>query len=1070
MLRTAFLALAALSYPFVGSVIAADPKPGEPSPELVAAFRQAQWVWLNDEGGGPVADQVAVRRSFTVEGDVKRAEVLASCDNRLELFVNGHAVARSDNWQAPVRKDVTDRIAKGENVIAILGDNEGGAAGLIAAVAIETADGKKTTFATGGEGWVASTKPTGKWNTGKFDAKGWKGPNALAAYGGGPWKDVLAGKPSGVAPADAVFETLPGFEVERLFTVPKDEMGSWVNITFDQRGRLIASDQGDKGLYRITPPAIGSKDEAKVEKLNVKMTAAQGLLYAFGSLYVAVNGGQGSGLYRLRDTDGDDQYDEVLKLKDFQGGGEHGPHGIALSPDGKSIYCTGGNHTKPPFEVKLNAEVQTMGGVRAEPLRATLPEWASSTLPANWDEDVLLPRQWDANGHATGILAPGGWIAETDPDGKTWKMFSVGYRNQYDMAFNADGELFAYDSDMEWDMGTPWYRPTTVTHATSGSEFGWRSGTARWPPYYVDSLPQLIDVGPGSPVGVTFGYGAKFPAKYQKALYICDWTFGTMYAIHIEPEGASYKAVKEEFVARTPLPLTDAVVGPDGALYFTVGGRGTQSELFRVRYTGKESTAPVDAKDAAGAELRALRRKIETYHKPIADGPIAGASSADGGRAVEFLVPHLAHADRHIRYAARVALEFLPVALWQEKVLGSADADTVILGAVALAHQAEKSAQPKILEALGKLKMDELDERRQIDKLRAYQLALIRLGEPAEADRAKIVAELDPRFPAAGPAGDSSSANADAINKELVNLLVYLKSPTVVAKTLVELQKPARHEAPEMAKLLERNRGYGGAIASMIANHPDLMQIHYAFALRNVKEGWTAAQRAAYFSWFDTARTWSGGASFQGFLRNIDRDAYATATPAEQAAIDFARKPVVPQQLPKPKGPPHPWTLEEIVELTKDGLKGRNYDRGKTAFAAARCVVCHRFAGEGGATGPDLTQLAGRFSAKDIAEATVNPNKVISDQYKAHVIETSQGQSYTGRIVSDVDGVLTVVINPEDSTKTVRVKKSDIESMQPSAVSLMPADLLKPLGQEELLDLMAFILSRGDNRNQMFRK
>ena len=158
------------------------------------------------------------------------------------------------------------------------------------------------------------------------------------------------------------------------------------------------------------------------------------------------------------------------------------------------------------------------------------------------------------------------------------------------------------------------------------------------------------------------------------------------------------------------------------------------------------------------------------------------------------------------------------------------------------APKKENEASEKLREALGKLKMDELDERRQIDKLRAYQLALIRLGEPAEADRAKIVAELDPRFPAVGQAGGSSSANADAINKELVNLLVYLKSPTVVAKTLVELQKPARHEAPEMAKLLERNRGYGGAIASMIANHPDLMQIHYAFALRNVKEGWTAAQ------------------------------------------------------------------------------------------------------------------------------------------------------------------------------------------------------------------------------------
>ena len=216
-------------------------------------------------------------------------------------------------------------------------------------------------------------------------------------------------------------------------------------------------------------------------------------------------------------------------------------------------------------------------------------------------------------------MAPGGWVAKTDPDGKTWEIESIGYRNSYDMAFNADGELFVYDADMEWDYGMPWYRPTRVNHATSGSEFGWRSGTGKWPAYYVDSLPAMVNVGPGSPVGVTFGYGAKFPAKYQKALFICDWTFGTMYAIHTEPNGSTYKATKEEFVSRTPLPLTDNAVGPDGALYFTIGGRGTQSELYRVTYVGNESTAAVNAKDAKFAEQRAIRHQLEQFHRTVND-------------------------------------------------------------------------------------------------------------------------------------------------------------------------------------------------------------------------------------------------------------------------------------------------------------------------------------------------------------------------------------------------------------------------------------------------------------------
>src|SRR6202011_5232969 len=118
---------------------------------------------------------------------------------------------------------------------------------------------------------------------------------------------------------------------------------------------------------------LGSREPTKVERLDLKITGAQGLLWAFDSLYASVNGGPGSGLYRARDTNGDDQFDEVVKLKEFRGGGEHGPHALRLSPDGKSIVAIAGNHTQPPFDVKRNAPPQTMGGVRPQPLRAELP-------------------------------------------------------------------------------------------------------------------------------------------------------------------------------------------------------------------------------------------------------------------------------------------------------------------------------------------------------------------------------------------------------------------------------------------------------------------------------------------------------------------------------------------------------------------------------------------------------------------------------------------------------------------------------------------------------------------------
>ncbi|MCE9606714.1 MAG: c-type cytochrome [Planctomycetia bacterium] len=998
------------------------------------------WIW-----GPDVNKKYVVRKKYS--GDVKSAVLKLSCDNLATIYINGRNAYVSNDWHDAPEIDVTGKSIQPVNVVEAEISNQGDTAGFVFKMIVTKNDGT-VEYVVSDDSWeIADARDSTEWSKAKI----------VAAYGSGPWGEVLSGPSQAVVANQSLFNVPAGFQVEKLFTVPKELLGSWVNIATDNKGRLIVSDQGNLGLCRVTPPKLGSQDETQVERLDIKfegkqMSGAQGLLWAFDALYVCCNGGPGSGLYRLKDTNGDDQFDEVVRLKDFRGGGEHGPHAIRLAPDGKSIYLVAGNHTLPPFQLKTNSPIQTMGGARTEQLHATLPEGATSRIAPNWDEDSLLPRQWDSNGHAAGIVAPGGWIAKTDPDGKAWEMFSVGYRNQYDFAFNGDGEMFAYDSDMEWDMGSPWYRPTRVLHATSGSEFGWRSGTANWPAYYVDSLPQLIDIGPGSPVGVEFGYGAKFPAKYQKALFICDWTFATMYAIHMVPDGASYKAVKEEFVARNALPLTDVTIGTDGAMYFTVGGRGTQSELFRVTYVGTESTAPVDRQEAAGAELRALRRSIEAYHR---------ADVEDAAKAAAFLVPHLGHADQHIRYAARVALERLPLAAWQEQVLASDDAETVIIGVVGLARTADTPAQPKLLAALDKLNYAKLTEPQQVELLRAYQLVFIRLGLPDEGVRSVLGAKFDALFPGV----------SNAHNQELAILMVAMGSPGAAAKLMPMLSKEPGAAATVSSDLLARNKGYGGSIATMLANHPDLQQYQLAFTLRNLKNGWTPEQRKEYFSWFEKARKWSGGNSYQKFLTNIDNDAFANATDAERLMLESlkVRKPYVVPPLPKPKGPGRDYPAAEIVELSNAKLKGRNFKNGQQMYAAARCVVCHRFGGDGGSTGPDLTQLAGRFNVKDLTDSIVDPSKVISDQYKASVVETKDGKTYTGRIVSDAKDTITLVVDPENSSKVLEIKKSEIEQQSPSSVSLMPKDLLKTLNENELLDLMAYLLSRGNPQDAMFK-
>ncbi len=373
-----------------------------------------------------------------------------------------------------------------------------------------------------------------------------------------------------------------GFKLDLLYTVPKQTQGSWVALCTDPKGRLIAADQSGK-LYRMTLPDANRSGSIAPEAIGVNLAGAHGLLYAFDSLYVMVNERGTHGLYRVRDTNGDDRYDEVKLLREIRGGGEHGMHSIVLSPDGKSLYVVCGNSTE-------------------------LTKVDRSRVPLNWSEDNLATRI--PTGFMDNSLAPQGWIARTDPDGKEWELIAAGMRNPFDIAFNHDGELFTYDADMEWDIGEPWYRPTRVNHIISGAEFGFRNGSGKWPAYYIDSFGAVADVGPGSPTGITFGYRAKFPEKYRDALFISDWSFGKLRAVHLKPQGASYTAEVEDFLSGQPLPVTDVVINPmDGAMYLAVGGRGAQSALYRVTYVGGEEDSPGAAREprrpgAAGAAAK----------------------------------------------------------------------------------------------------------------------------------------------------------------------------------------------------------------------------------------------------------------------------------------------------------------------------------------------------------------------------------------------------------------------------------------------------------------------------------
>ena len=275
---------------------------------------------------------------------------------------------------------------------------------------------------------------------------------------------------------------------------------------------------------------------------------------------------------------------------------------------------------------------------------------------------------------------------------------------------------------------------------------------------------------------------------------------------------------------------------------------------------------------------------------------------------------------------------------------------------------------------------------------------------------------------------------------------------------------------PPWGEIAKRHAGYGGTVQAMMDNMPPIRSIHYAFVLRNAEQGWTESLRRRYLAFFGQAARHPGGASFPGFLKQSRDDAIANIPIGEQPIYDdILSLPLggEPFEATPPQGPGQTWTQTAALEALGDQIRGADFDRGRNLFHATQCAKCHRFAGEGGAIGPDLSTAGRKFSLADLMEAIIDPSKAISDQYGSHQILTADGQTLLGRVVEIGDQlhVYTADVNLPPQV----IDKDDVEEMVVSPISQMPTGTIDSLSPEELRHLVAYLLSSGNRRAEYFR-
>jgi putative heme-binding domain-containing protein len=314
--------------------------------------------------------------------------------------------------------------------------------------------------------------------------------------------------------------------------------------------------------------------------------------------------GDGTQVRRLTDRDGDGVFDQSEVIAG--GLGPRGPQGLLLSGD--LLYAVGGDGIQL-FEGYRSGGPLVHRGRLGSPFGTGGDHDAHSVIRGH--DGFLYFIAGDGSGtrdrrHITEESSPALFersctLFRISPDGKRWECLASGGRNAPNVGINYLGELFSLDSDMEWHVDLPWWRPVRLHHWIAGGDQGWQDVGA-YPPYYLDNLPGILNVGRGSPDWGVFYEHVGFPEKYRQAYLVCDYqsksattggyeTSGRLFAFFLERDGAGWKASMEVLARpksgardasgnRINFALVDVEVAADGSLFLSDHNQG----IWRIFY------------------------------------------------------------------------------------------------------------------------------------------------------------------------------------------------------------------------------------------------------------------------------------------------------------------------------------------------------------------------------------------------------------------------------------------------------------------------------------------------------
>lgn len=841
-------------------------------------------------------------------------------------------------------------------------------------------------------------------------------------------------------------------------------------LAFDSQGRLFV---GQGPQYRNPKPTtpgdtiellIDSDGDGVFDRTRTfakGLNCIQGLAWRGRDLYVA----NSPDLTIVRDLDGDDVADEYVLLYTDLGNIEHALHGLNFAPDGR-LYMSKGNskglnqpgRTAPKAFLYLFGQTPLPGAPDIPPARVFTPETYRATYQDPNDD-------W---GRMGGIL-------RSNPDGSGLEIVSRGLRNPWDIGFDSEFNWLGTDNDQS--------DGDRILMPFFGADYGWAH---TWSPDWTgrSHLPTVPISGPvftGSGTGVVFADNTALPAAYRGVWFINDFQHRITYMYRPSWDGALLQPAggKWQPFLRPGDALFNPVdidIGPDGALYLTGWGTALGAEFKNGQQTNEGRLWRITAKEKLPGTDRlpsrkGLRQEKRTFAELAQDlaSPVAAfrsdASFELVRRGREMREPLAALARRPGIGSAQETW-----ALW---TLGRIDRSDESLDRF-FSDESVKLTLNARIQSIGILGYRHRETRR-TKPLPQFVIGALNSTEPRARFAAFQAIEQAPHSSLLDPVLDATAVETDRIAYYAAwRTLLAVAGPEELRRKLGDPRAGVRRAA--LLGLLSIDRldeagirtflkdsdpasvGLAGLWLAKRSGNPLLdvspppgdfvgsARVKIVPGLKPAVVRFTTdGSEPTYAPGDETARvTLTETTTLKVALFVDGKKVGGTSTGVYRRIIPPPPPP--PAQL---TAPAIPVTLQQVMAA----LPSADFMRGRSVFHAAGCAACHRVGAEGGAFGPDLSEMAARGNVERVIRSILEPNAEIVEGFSVHTYALRNGRSYAGRILEESQSSFALV---QPDNEVVTIMRSDVVQTVPMPASAMPA-FDRVMSAAELASLVSWL-------------